>query len=153
MRLLNDESIDELRLVWAGIVMIMIVINWWGFIGWGDLERWQFGQYVFLIVWASAHYAAAATLFPDRAREERPERQRRVFLFALLFALLTDVGEAALRGPVTSDMPYLNSMCVWMAGVVVVLVAQKRSVERIFAWAFLLTGFAFAFAERGTFQG
>ena len=115
MRLLNEQVIDEFRLVWAAVILLMIVINWWGFIGWGDLEVWTFGQYAFLMLWGSAHYVMAATLLPDRAGGTAPDadRARRVFLLAVLFALLLDLGEARLRGPLSSDLPYLLSMIGW----------------------------------------
>jgi hypothetical protein len=154
MRLLNEESIDGVRLVWAGALALMLIINWWGFIDWGDLRDWRFGQYVFLMIWASAHYAMAATLFPDQAvGKPRTERQRRVFLLALLFTLAVDVGEAALRGPVWSDTTYSISMIVWCSTVIAATISRERWVERAAAWFFLISGLAFALAERGTFQG
>lgn len=152
MRLLNEAAIDEVRLVWAGTLVVMIIVNWWGFIGWGDTEVWRFGQYAFLMLWASAHYAMAATLFPDRAPgAQRTQRQKRTFLVTLFVTLLIDVGEAALRGAVWEDVPYLVSMIVWGSIVLVALVYAERWIERLAAWFFLLSVTAFALAERSTF--
>jgi len=154
MRLLNEQAIDEVRLVWAVTLVMMIIVNWWGFIGWGDFAEWRFEQYAFLMIWASAHYAMAATLFPDRTPgEQRTERQKRTFLITLLVTLVIDVGEAALRAPVWSDMPYLVSMIVWGSMVVIALFIRERWVERLAAWFFLVSVLTFAVAERGTFSG
>jgi predicted nucleic acid-binding Zn ribbon protein len=154
VRVLNEERVDALRLIWAGVLILMVIINWWGFIGWGDLEEWHFGQYAFLMIWASAHYAMAATLFPDREiAPERTERQRRTFLVTLLVTCFIDVGEAALRGPLSSDMPYLVSMIVWCLGVIAALIFSKPWVERVVAGYFLVSVIAFALAERSTFHG
>ena len=154
MRLLNEEVIDAVRLVWASTLTVMIIINWWGFIGWGDLEEWKFGQYAFLMLWASAHYAMAATLFPDRdPGRAMTERQRRVFLLVAISLLVLDVGEAALRGPLWSDPPYVIAMMIWVSALVVALAAGRRSVDRLVAWYFLVSALAFALLERGTFRG
>ena len=154
MRLLNEQMIDEVRVVWAGALTLMIIINWWGFIGWSDLEDWRFGQYAFLMLWASAHYAIAAALFPDRELgEARTERQRRIFLLTLLSTSILDLGEAAFRAPVWSDMPYLIGVIAWCSAVVAALIFRERWVERFAAWFWLISILAFALAERDTFLG
>ena len=76
-----------------------------------------------------------------------------MFLLVFLFTMLFDVGEAALRGSVWSDLPYLISMGVWAAAVIAALVSRERRVERLVAWFFLITVLAFALSERSTFQG
>ena len=154
MRLLNEESIDDVRLVWASTMTLMVVINWWGFIGWGDFEGWRFEQYTFLLLWASAHYAVAASLFPDRdAVRSLTGRQRRVFYSVVLVTLAMDVGEAALREALANDPAYAISMLGWGGLVLVTLVVDRRSVDRLAGWLFLVSGVAFALLERGTFVG
>jgi hypothetical protein len=77
----------------------------------------------------------------------------RTFLFTLLFTLVIDVGEAALRGPVWSDMSYVSSRIVWSSVAIAALISPKRWDERLAAWFFLVSALAFALAERGTFSG
>jgi hypothetical protein len=149
VRLFYEESTDDVRLAWALSIAIALIINWWGFFGWRDVEQWRFDQFAFLMVWATCHYALVATLFPrDFAGRIELERERKVFLVALLAFFPIDIAEASLRGSLFSPWYYLPSMTSWALAVLVALIVRRRSVERFVAWYLCLSYLFFALVAR-----
>ena len=135
VRLFYEESIDDVRLAWALSIAIALIINWWGFFRWSDVEQWRFELYAFLMVWATFHYALAAALFPkDFAGRIEPERERKVFLLVFIVFIPIDVAEAGLRHELFSPWYFLPSMTSWILAALVALIVRRRSVERLMAW-------------------
>ena len=150
VRLFYEDRIDDVRLAWALAVALVLIIDWWGFFQWRQVEQWRFELYAFLMVWATFHYALAVTLFPrGLAGRIEPERERRVFLVVLLVFIPIDIAEAGLRDDLFSPWYFLPSMASWALAVLVALIVRQRRVERFVAWYMFLSFLFFAlFARR-----
>jgi hypothetical protein len=149
VRLFYEESIDDVHLAWALAVATALIINWWGFFSWRDADQWRFELYAFLMIWATFHYVAAATLFPkDFARQIRPEKERTIFLIVFLVVIAVDVAEAGLDDSLFSPWYYLPSMASWALAALAALVMRRRWVERIAAWYIFLSFVFFALVAR-----
>jgi hypothetical protein len=150
VRLFYEDRIDDVRLAWALSIAVVLIIDWWSFFQWRDAGQWRFELYAFLMVWATFHYALAATLFPrDLAGRIEPERERKVFLVVLLVFVPIDIAEAGLRDDLFSPWYFLPSMASWAVAVSVALVVRHRRVERFVAWYMFLSFLFFAlFARR-----
>jgi hypothetical protein len=149
VRLFYEDRIDDVRLAWALAVVLALMINWWGFFQWRDAEQWRFELYVFLMVWATTHYALAAALFPrDVAGHIEPERERNVFLVVLLVVFGIDIIEAGLRDGLFSPWYYLPSMGSWALATSVALVVRRRWVERLAAWYMFISFLFFGLIAR-----
>jgi hypothetical protein len=153
VRLFYEDRIDDVRLGWALAVTLVLIINWWSFFQWRDAEQWRFERYAFLMVWATFHYALAATLFPrDLAGRIEPERERKVFLVVLLVFTGIDIIEADLRDDLFSPWYYLPSMASWALAASAALVVRRRWVERLAAWYMFLSFLFFALIARSLLQ-
>ncbi len=153
VRLFYEDRIDDVRLVWALAVALVLIIDWWGFFQWRQVEQWRFELYAFLMVWATLHYALAATLFPrGLAGRIEPERERRVFLVVLLVFMAIDTVEAGLRDDLFSPWYFLPSMATWALAGFAALVVKQRWVERLAAWYVFLSILFFALIARRLLQ-
>ena len=149
VRLFYEDRIDDVRLAWALAIALVLIIDWWGFFQWSDAGPWRFELYAFLMVWATFHYALAATLFPrDLAGRIEPERERRVFLVLLLVFIPIDIAEAGLRDDLFSPWYFLPSMASWALAVSIALLVRQRRVERFAAWYMFLSLLFFALVAR-----
>ena len=153
VRLFYQDRIDDVRLGWALAIAITLIVNWWSFFLWRDAAQWRFELYAFLMVWATIHYALAATLFPkDFAGRIEPERERKVFLVVLLVFIGIDVVEAGLRNALFSPWYFLPSMTSWALAVLVALVVRRTWVQRLAAWYMFLSILFFALVARRLLQ-
>jgi hypothetical protein len=153
VRLFYEDRIDDVRLGWALAVTLALIINWWSFFQWRDAELWRFEQYAFLMVWATFHYAVAASLFPkDRAGRVGPERERRVFLVVFVVFIGIDIIEAHLREALFSPWYFLPSMASWALAALAALVVRRRWVERLVAWYMFASFLFFALIARSLLQ-
>jgi hypothetical protein len=149
IRLFYEQRVDDVHLAWALVVALALIINWWGFFQWSGVEQWRFELYAFLMVWATTHYALAATLFPiDSAGRFDPERQRRVFLVTFLAVLGIDVIEAGLRDGLLTPWYYLPGVASWALAATVALAVRQRRIERYAAWYTFLSILFFALVAR-----
>jgi hypothetical protein len=149
VRLFYEDRIDDVRLGWALAVTLALIINWWIFFQWRNAEQWRFELYAFLMVWATFHYALAASLFPrDLAGRVEPERERKVFLVVLIAFIGIDTIEASLREDLFSTWYYLPSMASWALAALAALVVRRRWVERLAAWYMFLSILFFALIAR-----
>ena len=149
VRLFYEDCIDDVRLAWALSIALVLIIDWWSFFQWSDAGQWRFELYAFLMVWATFHYALAASLFPrDLADRIEPERERRVFLVVLLVFMVFDTVEAGLRDDLFSPWYFLPSMASWALVVSITLIVRQRRVERFAAWYISLSILFFALVAR-----
>jgi hypothetical protein len=149
LRLFYEDRVDDVHLAWALVVVVALIVNWWGFFEWSGEERWRFELYAFLMAWATSHYALAATLFPiDLTTRVEPERRRKVFLVAFLVVLLIDVIEAGLRDGLFSPWYYLPIVATWALAASVALAVRQQRIERVSAWYILLSVLFFALVAR-----
>lgn len=91
------------HIAWAVFMLLMIVHFWWLEFALGQVQRWTFELYAFLIVFAALHFLTAAVLFPDRADAlsdaEAYFYESRNWFFGLLIALLVlDLADTATKG-------------------------------------------------------
>ncbi len=153
VRLFYEDRVDDIRLAWALTVGTILVVNWWGFFRWSDAEQWRFATYLLLILWATVHFATAATLFPkDFAARIHPERERRVFLIALLTLIGVDVVESGVRGGLIEPWFLLPLMTQWAFVVLVALIVRRESVQRSAAWLMFVSLLAWSLGVRNILQ-
>ena len=150
IRLLYDDPIDDERLAWALCVVTALILNWWGFFRWSDTEVWTFSAYAFLMLWATAHYALAASLFPHALGAEiDPEKGQRIFLAAFVAMILFDVVEGVVRQDVYRTPLYLPAMAHWALLVLYGLLARpRRAVSRRIAWYMFVSLLAWSLLVR-----
>ena len=153
VRLFYEDRVDDTRLAWALSVGTILIVNWWGFFRWSDAEQWRFENYLLLILWATVHFATAATLFPkDFVARIHPERERRVFLIALLTLIGVDVIETGVRGGLFEPWFLLPVMALWAFVALTALFVRRESVQRSAAWFMFVSLLAWALGVRNILQ-
>ena len=153
VRLFYEDRVDDIRLAWALVVGTIMVVNWWGFFRWSDADQWTFAVYLLLIIWATVHFATAATLFPkDFAARIHPEKERRVFLIAMLILIGVDVIETGVRQGLFEPWFLLPAMAQWAFVVLAALFVRRESVQRSAAWYMFISLLAWSLGVRNILQ-
>ena len=92
-----------LHLMWAGSILLELVLFWWWEFALSRVVHWSFGVFLFLIAYAVILYLLAALLFPDNIGEYGSYEEfflQRLYWFFGLFALtfLFDVVDTLIKG-------------------------------------------------------
>jgi hypothetical protein len=134
---------------WTLFVLYMLVINWWTFFPWSQIEQWSFDLFFMILVWALAHYVMATSLFPGRSLEGyRFDERRRAICWAFIFAALTDIGQTAMRGALFSPWYYLVFVNYLMFTAAGGLLTTNNRFHRIIPWVLFLSMVTWSFVVR-----
>jgi hypothetical protein len=93
------------------------------------------------MLWATGHYALAASLFPHTlGTAVDPERTHRIFLTVFVVVMLLDVAEGMIRQDLFRTPLYLPFMAHWTLLLLYRLLTRpRRSVSRGIAWYMFLS--------------
>jgi len=92
-------QVDWLPLLWAAVLLVVFVQEWWSSFGLRGYRDWTFGSFLFILAQTGALYLMAAVLLPEQIDESPSlaghyERQHRWFfgflIAALVFSILKD---------------------------------------------------------------
>jgi hypothetical protein len=149
----NIEKLDDVHLVWSVVVLLILVLNWWVFFSWNTHQRWSFGPYLVLVLWAVCHYLLAVTLYePDSDPDDRSNRmwdENRVWFLTTFALMLTlDIAQAAARGALLEPVWYLPYVLHYFVLTLVALLFEQRAVQRWVGWYVLLTLIGWSFVIR-----
>lgn len=91
------------HLVWVMVALLEAIHFWWWEFAFRYLTVWDFGTYVFVLVYALLHFLLASLLFPDDIREykgyEHYFMSRRRWFFSLFgLSFLLDLIDTSLKG-------------------------------------------------------
>lgn len=93
------NELTNVRLAWSLAAGLAVLINWWGLFRWSEHAPWLFIEYLYLTLWATAHYLLAVSLYPyDFLESYTEDLRRKFFLGVFMTAIVIDIGEALYRG-------------------------------------------------------
>lgn len=95
--------LSAIHLLWAGSILIELVLFWWWEFALSQLPAWNFATFLFLITYTTTLYLLAALLFPDSIDEyggyEAYLIRRRYWFFGLLaMTFVLDVVDTMIKG-------------------------------------------------------
>lgn len=95
--------LSAVHLLWAGSILVELILFWWWEFELSHLPAWSFGTFVFLISYTITLYLMAALLFPDDIDEyggyEAYLIRRRYWFFGLLaLTFVFDVIDTMIKG-------------------------------------------------------
>jgi hypothetical protein len=154
----NIEKLDDIHLVWSVVALLILVLNWWVFFSWSEHQRWSFGPYVVLVLWAVAHYLLVVTLYePDADPGDRRNTMwtdNRVWFLTTFVLLLTfDILQTAMRGALLQPVWYLPYVLHYVVLTLITLVIENRALQRWVGWYVLLTLVGWSFVIRRFLDG
>jgi len=96
------------HLGWTLFVLYVLSLNWWTFWPWSENPSWSFDEFFLVLLWATAHYAMASTLYPSRSLEDYNFEDNRKFVaWAFIVAAILDAAVTATRGDLFDPWYYL----------------------------------------------
>lgn len=95
--------LSAIHLLWAGSILVELILFWWWEFELSRVPKWSFGTFVFLIGYTITLFLMAALLFPDDIDEyggyETYLIGRRYWFFGLLAAtFLFDIVDTMIKG-------------------------------------------------------
>lgn len=95
--------LSAIHLLWAGSILVELVLFWWWEFALSQLPVWNFTTFLFLIAYTITLYLLAALLFPDNIDEyggyEAYLIRRRHWFFGLLATMFVlDVVDTMIKG-------------------------------------------------------
>lgn len=92
-----------IHLCWVVWTLVSVVTFWWWEFRLGEIQRWTFEVYLFVIAYCASWFMLCTLLFPDDLREYGSYGnyllQRRGGFFGMLAVVtLLDLGDTALKG-------------------------------------------------------
>lgn len=136
--------------LWTVLMLLYIVIVWWGMYWWSKHTDWLNYEYLFITAYALVLFFLSALLFPhDMDKDIDVEayffKQRRWFFSFLIVAWLLDIPETLLKSEVgVRDYPrdYFVFIVVQLATAITGLVTANRKVHTVLPIIALLAVFA-----------
>ena len=136
--------------LWTVLMLLYIVIVWWGMYWWSKHTDWLNYEYLFITAYALVLFFLSALLFPhDMDKDINVEayffKQRRWFFSFLIVAWLLDIPETLLKSEVgVRDFPrdYFVFIVVQLATAITGLVTANRKVHIVLPIVALLAVFA-----------
>jgi hypothetical protein len=148
------RQLGELSLLFAGWILIVIVLNWWVFFRWHTRAEWTLEILLALVSWALSFYAMAYALFPmgiDTGAQNtgiQPDTRYRGFSIALISTLVLDVIVTALLGTLFEPWYYLPFVAQYVVCAVVIHRTTHRPVRRAIAWWMIVSILAWCLLVR-----
>ena len=95
--------LSAVHLLWAGSILVELVLFWWWEFQLSQLPRWSFGTFAFLIGYTITLFLMVALLFPDDIDEyggyEAYLMRRRYWFFGLLaLTFVLDIVDTLIKG-------------------------------------------------------
>ena len=141
----NREEIYTVHILWSVSLFIFVMHFWWFEFVLGNVERWPFEFYAFLILFAALHFFISALLLPDKLDEgetyEKYFHRQRTWFFALFVLLIAfDTVDSILKGQAyfaTLGLPYLMRQALFVLIALMAIRTDNRSFH-LFAVIFVL---------------
>jgi hypothetical protein len=96
-------KVYPVHVLWAVYMLVMLIHFWWWEFSLSRIDTWHFGQFAFVVGYASTLYLLCAMLFPDDTAEYDGFRgyfmsRRRWFFAILALVLVLDVVDTWIKG-------------------------------------------------------
>jgi hypothetical protein len=99
----SRQRVYAIHMIWVGFAFVSVIHFWWFEFYLSTVERWTFGLYVFVILYASLYYLLCALLFPDKMDDyigygEYFMSRRRWFFGVIAAIFMMDLADTAIKG-------------------------------------------------------
>lgn len=128
--------LSAIHLLWAGSILVELILFWWWEFELSRVPTWSFGTFVFLIGYTVTLYLMAALLFPDDIDEyggyEIYLIGRRYWFFGLLAAtFLFDIVDTMIKGQQHWNLLSTDYLVQVPLGLVLCLIACLSKTPRV----------------------
>ncbi len=125
------------HLVYSGVAVLMLILNWWVAFSWREQPHWSFDAFLALILWAMAHFVMAVALYPPRALDDDYERRTWWFLWAFTVVASLDIVVTGMLGDLSRPWYYLPVVLHWIGLSLLAIFVNTPSFHRFASWWFL----------------
>jgi hypothetical protein len=149
-------QLRDIRLVWTGFVVMIILVNWSVAISWRSAPTWSFDVFLVLILWAGSHYALAIMLYPlggeMTAESTTPNWRPEPLLGAFIFLAIMDMAQTAVREDLFGSVYYVPFTVHYIVLAVATLLVRRAWFRAFSAWYFLISIFTWSLLVRRFLQ-
>jgi len=143
------RELTDTRLAWSILVAIVLLVDWWLLFRWSDHLVWKFHEFLYLVIYATAHYLMAVCLYPyENLSEYAEDLQRKYLLWSFLAVIALDVGENYVRGSLFDPWYYLLMILYMVILTILPLVNSRPSVMRACGWILAVSVLAWSVVVR-----
>ncbi|MDG1906862.1 MAG: hypothetical protein P8I38_14675 [Arenicella sp.] len=134
VRSFYEGTLNEIQILYTLTLTLILVIDWWVSFSFNLVEKWEFGTFLLLVLWAMVHYVMVAALYPPISKSLAFERRRQSFFWAFIVMLIADGVLTAVRGSLFEPWYYLPFILHYIVIVVIGLRFDAVWLHRIIAW-------------------
>lgn len=149
------NKLDAVHVAWTIAVFFILLLNWWVFMLWRDVDGWTFTLFFTAIMWTTSMYVLALALYPPRLPEdvnyrEMFESNRTWFLSTWTIMCLLDLLVTGMREEGLPDTGYIVFVGHYAVITATGVGVKKRAYDLAAAWYIAITMALWSFGVRGT---
>jgi len=151
----SHRRIYWMHAIWIINLFLYLVIAWWIFYRWRNLESWRFLLFVFVLISPTLLYLASLLLFPregdiDAAIDYKTHYYSNHRAFFILFALFTpvDIADSLLKGVphfLALGPIYFISNSLYFVGLTTAAITRNERYHEFYAVFFLVQTIVISF--------
>ncbi len=151
----SHRRIYWMHAIWIINLFLYLVIAWWIFYRWRNLESWRFLLFVFVLISPTLLYLASLLLFPregdiDAAIDYKTHYYSNHRAFFILFALFTpvDIADSLLKGVphfLALGPIYFISNALYFVGLTTAAITRNERYHEFYAVFFLVQTIVISF--------
>ncbi len=151
----SHRRIYWVHAIWIINLFLYLVIAWWIFYRWRNLESWRFLLFVFVLISPTLLYLASLLLFPregdiDAAIDYKTHYYSNHRAFFILFALFTpvDIADSLLKGVphfLALGPIYFISNSLYFVGLTTAAITRNERYHEFYAVFFLVQTIVISF--------
>lgn len=151
----SSVKMDAVHVGWTITVFFVLVLNWWVFLLWRDIDGWTFVSFFIIILWTTSMYVMALALYPpgrskDMSYRVMFENNRTWFLSTLGIMCLLDLTVTYMREQEIPEPTYIAFVGHYAVIAAAGIVVRKRTYDLIAAWYLAITMALWSFGVRHT---
>ncbi|MFT5502258.1 MAG: hypothetical protein ACI88G_002402 [Woeseiaceae bacterium] len=149
------NKMDAVHVAWTIAVFFVLVLNWWVFMLWRDIDEWTFSLFFTVIMWTTSMYVLALALYPPNLPEdvnyrEMFESNRTWFLSTWTIMCVLDLLVTAMRENGLPDTNYIAFIVHFGVISAIGIGVKKRAYDLVAAWYIAIIMALWSFGVRGT---
>jgi len=149
------SKMDAVHVAWTITVFFVLVLNWWVFLLWRDIDDWSFSDFFMIILWTTSMYVMALALYPPKLSEDVNyrtlfETNRTWFLATFTVMCLLDLNVSWTRDQGTTELFYIAYVGHYALITAVGIGVKNRRYDLVAAWYIAITMALWSFNVRGT---
>lgn len=151
----GSSKMDVVHAVWTVTTFFVIVLNWWVFLLWRDIELWSFTLFFPIIVWTTSMYTLALALYPpntpnDVSYRDLWEKNRGWYLGTFAFMTAMDLLVTTMRDGAFPDPVYTAYVGHYTVLTAAGIFIKRRGYDLTIAIWVAVTLIAWSFGVRDT---